>query len=179
MDTPESSEQDLGTGSEEARNGAGNDIPSGSEEGPRLNKRGDLRGMTPETKKNLVPGGVRKPAVVEPVEPVQSTDGAQDDQHADMRHVYNRPDSMDRTEGQKRCREWLKDDVAGFMRAKAALEARQGRPDDKWDGHGTCPCCGRGAAIHEDEIEELKKEYARHDEWLEYREDFLKWRAEQ
>jgi hypothetical protein len=43
-------------------------------------------------------------------------------QLADMRHVYERPKSEDRTQGQKTCRAWLKEDRTGFMRAKTQLE---------------------------------------------------------
>jgi hypothetical protein len=42
-----------------------------------------------------------------------------------MMHVYSRPEQKDRTEGQKHCRAWLKDDQRGFMSRLAQLAAAQ------------------------------------------------------
>ena len=45
-------------------------------------------------------------------------------QLADMRWVYERPASQDRTQGHKTCRKWLKSDVKGFMAHKSRLEGK-------------------------------------------------------
>lgn len=44
----------------------------------------------------------------------------------DMRHVYTK--EKDRTEGQRRCREFMRADQAGFIRQLAALEAKWAPP---------------------------------------------------
>ncbi len=43
-------------------------------------------------------------------------------QLTDMRHVYERPPALDRTQGQRECRKWIKQDRRGFMQAKTRLE---------------------------------------------------------
>jgi hypothetical protein len=46
------------------------------------------------------------------------------EQLLDMRHVYGRPPAADRTQAQKVCRKWMKDDPKGFMSAKTQLEGK-------------------------------------------------------
>lgn len=68
-------------------------------------------------KGNPGPPGVRK-VVVEPLPEGVSQE------LADMRWVYENPGNLDRTQGQRTCRKWLKDDVRGFMAEKARREAQ-------------------------------------------------------
>jgi hypothetical protein len=42
----------------------------------------------------------------------------------DLRHVSTRAESADRTQGQKECREWLKEDRKGFLSKLADFEGR-------------------------------------------------------
>lgn len=55
----------------------------------------------------------------------------------DMRHVYSRPESADRTEGQRNCRQWLKDDRKAFMAKLADLEKAQAAMRAKGGTDGT------------------------------------------
>lgn len=54
----------------------------------------------------------------------------------DMLHVRRRPKSEDRTEGQRDCRRWKRDDLRGFLMKfadleKAHLQARKGSGEQK------------------------------------------------
>jgi hypothetical protein len=55
----------------------------------------------------------------------------------DMRHVYERPASEDRTPGQRACRAWLRKDIRGFMANKSTLEERLQARDPTGKGTGT------------------------------------------
>jgi hypothetical protein len=95
------------------------------------------------------------------------------DQLADMRHVYTRPKSEDRTQGQRILRKWLNQDVPGFMKAKSQLEAKllasQQEPQvpkqTDWKGAGECPTCGRWVPTEKDkDLETTLKEQIAEDE---------------
>jgi hypothetical protein len=40
-----------------------------------------------------------------------------------MRHVYSKDEFEDKPQGQRLCRQWAKNDLNGFLKAKARLEA--------------------------------------------------------
>jgi hypothetical protein len=65
------------------------------------------------------PGGKPKAVVAS-----DESGGAIPQQLADMRHVYSRPDSEDRTQGQRVMRGWLKDNPSVFLAAKTRLEEK-------------------------------------------------------
>jgi hypothetical protein len=84
-----------------------------------------------------------------------------------MRHVYTRPKSEDRTQGQRILRKWLDQDVPGFMKAKSQLEAKllasQQAPtaaeQSDWKGTGECPTCGRWVPKEKDKnLDKMLKE---------------------
>jgi hypothetical protein len=77
----------------------------------------------PAVRKRMEENGELPPRSGVPPEPAPVDEGVPP-QLADMRWVYERPASQDKTQGHKTCRKWLNADPKGFMGHKSNLEAR-------------------------------------------------------
>jgi hypothetical protein len=99
-----------------------------------------LRRKAMEENGELAPAGAGTATPTSQSEGVPGGDDGVPQQLLDMRHVYARPASEDKTPGHRTCRAWMKKDPARFMAKKSDLEeavlARPG-PDNPKPGGAT------------------------------------------
>jgi hypothetical protein len=79
--------------------------------------------MSDASRANLRRGNAALPCL-EPIQAEEPCGVGVPQQLRDMRHVYERPASEDRTPGQRTCRRWKNENLSGFMAHKSSLEAK-------------------------------------------------------
>src|SRR4051794_7501049 len=105
---------------------------------------------SPESLKNLRRGN--QPSVRQQESQDDTADDCTNGQDFDllgpMRHVFERPPAQDKTQQQRECRKWQREDRKGFMAKLADLSKIQSRaiarnPGVVWNDDGPCPTCAR------------------------------------
>jgi hypothetical protein len=108
--------------------------PDSPSDGEGTNQAGNRRGMSAASRANLRRGDQSGEGNGEKPAPAFAPLGPGLQQLVDMRHVYERPASEDRTPGQKMCRKWAKENLSAFMAQKTALENRVLAAREKAEG---------------------------------------------